>query len=441
MMEILLNPAMLDIYIVAVLAALSCSIVGVHLTLRNRAMLGDAIAHGVVPGLIIGFIFTGSREVAPMFTGAVIAALFLSLVAEWLRDRAEMDGGAALGVVFTTLFSGGIILIEMYTREIDLDPSCVLHGLIEFTHFQRMDVFGYSLPRSIVSISLALLLNLTALLIFWKEWKICAFDPVLARSMGLPVRTLERGLLILVAITAVSCFEAVGSILVVAMIAVPPTIAGILCDRFGAMMLVSGLTGVISALLGTFAAIHFVDTNVPGMIAVTAGVLLLVCVIFAPNRGVIPVASRLLLWRLRVAREDLLADALQLANTGEKLASPGLVSISGFAYLQLGLMGFIRNGIPQGRGKRIAKTLLRKRSLWQRFAAERLGLPPDHLEEPAHRIEHHLDESLMVMLEDEDVTSSQQHHPPEKIHNSDESDPSVDFLDADGSGQLPTDRK
>jgi len=283
MMEILLNPAMLDIYIVAILAALSCSIIGVHLTLRNRAMLGDAIAHGVVPGLILGFIFTGSREVFPMFTGAVIAALFLSLLAEWLRDRAEMDGGAALGVVFTTLFSGGIILIEMYTREIDLDASCVLHGLIEFTHFQRMDLFGISVPRSIVSISIALFINLSALLIFWKEWKICAFDPILARSMGLPVRTMERGLLIMVAVTTVSCFEAVGSILVVAMIAVPPTIAGILCDRFGTMMLVSGLAGVISAMIGTFSAIHFVDSNVPGMIAVTSGGLLFLTVIFAPH--------------------------------------------------------------------------------------------------------------------------------------------------------------
>ncbi|OUU25857.1 MAG: hypothetical protein CBC13_01340 [Planctomycetia bacterium TMED53] len=408
MMEILLNPAMLDIYIVAILAALSCSIIGVHLTLRNRAMLGDAIAHGVVPGLILGFIFTGSREVFPMFTGAVIAALFLSLLAEWLRDRAEMDGGAALGVVFTTLFSGGIILIEMYTREIDLDASCVLHGLIEFTHFQRMDLFGISVPRSIVSISIALFINLSALLIFWKEWKICAFDPILARSMGLPVRTMERGLLIMVAVTTVSCFEAVGSILVVAMIAVPPTIAGILCDRFGTMMLVSGLAGVISAMIGTFSAIHFVDSNVPGMIAVTSGGLLFLTVIFAPHRGVLPVATRLFMWRLRVAREDLLAESLQLSNSGGKFVSPGLWSLSGFAFLQLGFMGYLRNGTPKGRGERIAVTLLRKRGLWQRFAADRLGLPADHLEEPAHRIEHHLDEALMVMLEHEENLSSPQ---------------------------------
>lgn len=395
---------MLDILLVAILAAVTCSIVGVHLTLRNRAMLGDAIAHGVVPGLILGFIFTGSREVAPMFIGAVIAALILSLIADWLKERAEMDGGAALGVVFTTLFSGGIILIELYTREIDLDASCVLHGLIEFTHFQRMELFGWSLPRSIVTISIALLLNLGALLLFWKEWKVCAFDPSLARSTGLPVQLLERGLLVLVAITAVSCFEAVGSILVVAMIAVPPTIAGILCDRFGSMIAVSALTGLISAVAGTLSAVYVVDSNVPGMIALTSGLLLGIAVLLAPQRGILPVAFRLYMWRVRVAREDLLADSLQLSESDERLTTPNLISTTGFAWIQLVIVGFIRDGKPRGKGKRIAKTLLRKRSLWQRFASERLGLPPDHLEGPAHRIEHHLDESLMVMLEEEERT-------------------------------------
>ena len=181
MMQIFLDPAMFEILLVACLATVSCSMVGVHLTLRNRAMLGDAIAHGVVPGLVLGFIFTGSRDVAPMFIGAMVSALLLSFLAEWLRDRAEVDGGAALGVVFTTLFALGIVLIEMFTREVDLDANCVLYGLIEFTHFQRIEIVGISLPRSLVSVSAALLINIIAMLLCWKEWKVCAFDPALAR--------------------------------------------------------------------------------------------------------------------------------------------------------------------------------------------------------------------------------------------------------------------
>ena len=116
-------------------------------------------------------------------------------------------------------------------------------------------------------------------------------------------------------------------------------------------------------------------------------------------------ALRLFFWRLRVAREDLLADALQLSENGTRMRAPATLSLSGLAWIQLLLSGFIRRGIPRGKGERIAKTLLRKRGLWQRFAAEGLGLPADHLEDPAHRIEHHLDESLMVMLEDEEGKS------------------------------------
>ena len=127
-------------------------------------------------------------------------------------------------------------------------------------------------------------------------------------------------------------------------------------------------------------------------------------VLLAPQRGILPVAFRLYMWRLRVAREDLLADSLQLSESDERLTTPNLISTTGFAWIQLVIVGFIRDGKPRGKGKRIAKTLLRKRSLWQRFASERLGLPPDHLEGPAHRIEHHLDESLMVMLEEEEQT-------------------------------------
>ena len=405
MMQIFLDPAMFEILLVACLATVSCSMVGVHLTLRNRAMLGDAIAHGVVPGLVLGFIFTGSRDVAPMFIGAMVSALLLSFLAEWLRDRAEVDGGAALGVVFTTLFALGIVLIEMFTREVDLDANCVLYGLIEFTHFQRIEIVGISLPRSLVSVSAALLINIIAMLLCWKEWKVCAFDPALARSMRLPVKALERSLLMLVALTAVSCFEAVGSILVVAMIAVPATIAGILCNQFGYMMIVSCIVGLLSAFFGTYSAIYIIDTNVPGMIAVTAGGFLFLAVFLAPSRGILPVALRMVTWRLRVAKEDLLADSLELSKKGNQFHAPAFFSISGLAHLQLVIFGQLRSGRPVGRGERIAKTLLRKRSLWQRFAADRLGLPSDHLESPAHRIEHHLDESLMKLLEEGDESA------------------------------------
>ncbi|MEE2890269.1 MAG: metal ABC transporter permease [Planctomycetota bacterium] len=387
-----------EILSVAACASVACGIIGPQLILRRRAMLGDAISHGVLPGLVLGFVISGSRGLFPMMVGALIAALLVSFLAEWLRDRAGLDGGAALGVVFTSLFAIGIILVEIFARDVDLDPGCVLHGMVELAPLDQVVWFGRSIPRSLVPVVIALILNLFVTLLLWKEWKICAFDPTLARSTGLPVKTLEQGLLALVAITSVACFEAVGSVLVIAMLAVPATIAHLLCNRMGSMVIVSMLAGFLSAFIGTISA-EQLNTNVPGMMATSSGFLLMGAVLLAPGRGVIPSSVRKLRWNLRVTMEDLLAEAQLCADSSRSVPTARLFSFRHLVTSLLEIRGFIRGGKPRGDGKRIARALLEKRGLWRRFAAERLGLAPDHLDDPAHRIEHHLDEDLTRKIE------------------------------------------
>jgi manganese/zinc/iron transport system permease protein len=394
----LLSPEGWEILSVAACASAACGILGPQLVLRRRAMLGDAISHGILPGLVLGFVISGSRDLFPMMVGALIAALLVSFLAEWLRDRAGLDGGSALGVVFTSLFAIGIILVEIFARDVDLDPGCVLHGMVELAPLDQVELFGRSVPRSLVPVLIALILNLAATLLLWKEWKICAFDPTLARSTGLPVQTLEQGLLALVAVTSVACFEAVGSVLVIAMLAVPATIAHVLCNRMGSMVIVSTLAGLLSAVIGTISA-EQLNTNVPGMMATSSGFLLMGAVLLGPGRGVIPRFVRRLRWNLQVAMEDLLAEAQLCAENCHPAPTSQFFSFRGLATSLLQIRGFMRAGKPRGDGRRIARALLEKRGLWRRFAAERLGLAPDHLDDPAHRIEHHLDEDLTRKIE------------------------------------------
>lgn len=394
----LLSPEGWEILSVAACAALACGVIGPQLILRRRAMLGDAIAHGVLPGLVLGFVFSGSRDLFPMMVGALIAALLVSFLAEWLRDRAGLDGGAALGVVFTSLFAFGIILVEIFARNVDLDPACVLHGMVELAPLDQIKWLGWSIPRSLVPVLIALALNLSVTFLLWKEWKVCAFDPALARSTGLPVRVIEQGLLALVAVTSVACFEAVGSVLVIAMLAVPATIAHLLCNRMGSMLMVSMAAGLLSAFIGTISA-EQLDTNVPGMMATTSGFLLMGAVLLAPGRGVIPRSIRRFRWSLRVAMEDLLAEAQLCVEKSRPAPERRFFSIGGFAASLLEIRGFLKAGKPRGHGLRIARALLKKRGLWRRFAAERLGLAPDHLDDPAHRIEHLLDEDMTRKIE------------------------------------------
>ncbi len=412
MIDSILSPVGWQILSVAACAAGACGILGAQLVLRRKAMLGDAIAHGVLPGLVIGFVLSGSRDLLPMIVGALVAAIVVSTVAEWLRDRAGVDAGAALGVVFTSLFALGIILVEIFARDVDLDPGCVLYGMVELAPIHQVEWFGQSLPRSLTPVLGAFLINIFASLLFWKEWKLCAFDPELARASRLPFRKLEQGLLVLVAITSVACFEAVGSILVIAMLAVPATIAHLLCNRMSTMVIVSTLAGILSAVLGTIGAERF-NTGVPGMMASSSGLLLMGAILLAPSRGLIPATARRLFWALRVEMEDILAESYLLSGGEGDIdtaaeqkddlgAAPGTVSsrlLRGIAAVLLGLRGYLRAGVPVGRGKRIARALLKKRGLWRRFAAERLGLASDHLDDPAHRIEHHLDDEFTRRIE------------------------------------------
>jgi manganese/zinc/iron transport system permease protein len=292
----------------------------------------------------------------------------------------------------------GIVLIEIFARDVDLDPSCVLHGMVELAPLDQVAWFGYSVPRALAPVAVAFLLNLAITAALWKEWKVCAFDPALAKSTGLPVRILEQGLLALVAITSVACFEAVGSVMVIAMLAVPATIAHLLCQRMGPMVTVSLLTGLLSAFFGTYSA-EKLDANVPGMMATSSGFLLMGAMLLAPKRGVVPCAIRRFRWSLRVVMEDLLVEAYIYTEKSRPTPTPRFFSFRRFAISLLEIRGFLRFGQPRGQGKRIARALLKKRGLWRRFAAERLGLAPDHLDDPAHRIEHHLDEDLSRKLE------------------------------------------
>ena len=217
----------LDGWIVAagVLSAVACALVGNFLVLRRMSMLGDAISHAVLPGLAAAFLITGSRDSLGMFLGAAVVGVLTAVLTEWIRGFGKVDEGAAMGVVFTGLFALGLIMIVQAADRVDLDPSCVLYGAIEATPLDRINVFGYDVPRVVVTLSAVLVVNLLAVVLFFKELKISAFDPALAKSLGINATLMHYLLMTLVAVTAVASFESVGNILVVAMFVVPPAAA------------------------------------------------------------------------------------------------------------------------------------------------------------------------------------------------------------------------
>ncbi len=290
----------IDSWIVAtgILCAMACAVLGNFLVLRHMSMMGDAISHAVLPGLAIAFLVTGSRASFSMFLGAAIVGALTAVFTQWVSQFGNVDRGASMGIVFTTMFALGLLLIVQAADRVDLDPGCVLYGAIELTPLDvafRVKLGGVVLdvPRAFVILAVVFMLNVGFVILLFKELRLSSFDPALATTLGFHSGTLHYLLMTMVAITTVASFEAVGSIIVIAMLVVPAATAHLLTDRLSTMVILSAIIAAVCAGLGHLAAITlprligFEDTSTSGMMAVVAGVLFGLTVVFAPRYGLI----------------------------------------------------------------------------------------------------------------------------------------------------------
>lgn len=249
------------IVVTGALIAMACALPGLFLILNRESMLGDAISHAVLPGIAVAFLVTSSREPFSLLAGAVLAGMFTGVFTQLIRKYGRVEEGAALGVVFCSLFALGLILIRVAADRVHLDPSCVLYGSLE------MAVLEFSPPRdslwfdwrSIPGITLVsglmLLANLFLTVLFFKELRVAAFDPAFASAAGFNAEVLRTGLSVVTAVTTVAAFESVGSILVIAMLIVPPATALLLSRRLGVVLGVTLLIAAGSAVAGHAAAV------------------------------------------------------------------------------------------------------------------------------------------------------------------------------------------
>ncbi|MEM9081334.1 MAG: metal ABC transporter permease [Verrucomicrobiota bacterium] len=269
------------IAITGALIAAACALPGCFLVLRKMSMMGDAISHAVLPGLAIAFLLTGTRASLPMFLAAAATGVLTAVFTQWIAKFGNVDRGAAMGIVFTTLFAVGLLLIVQAADHVELDPGCVLYGAIEFIPLDTISLGTLAIPRATLVSSGVLLLNLILIIAFFKEFRLSAFDPNLADTLGFNSQFLHYLLMTMVAVTTVAAFEAVGSIIVIAMLIVPPATALLLTRRLVPVLLLATLFAIASAVLGHWSAIaipaafNLPSTNTSGMIATAAGFLFL----------------------------------------------------------------------------------------------------------------------------------------------------------------------
>ncbi len=289
----------LDTWIVVIgsLCAVACAVPGAFLVLRGQSMMGDAISHAVLPGLAVAYLLTGDRSSLPMFIGAAAVGVLTAVFSQLVSSFGRVDRGAALGVVFTTLFALGLLLIVRAADHVDLDPGCVLYGAIEWTPTDLVDwwwapAWMQRLPRAAVVLAVVAAMNLAVTVLLFKEMRIASFDPALARTVGIPAGVLHYVLMTLVAVTTVASFEAVGSIIVIALLIVPGATAQLLSDRLATVLVIAVAVGVASVGLGHVGAVLLDEQAgrsvvTSGAIATALGAVFTLAWVLGPRHGLL----------------------------------------------------------------------------------------------------------------------------------------------------------
>ncbi len=284
---------MMDFWIIltAVLVASACSILGCFLILRRMALVGDAISHAVLPGIAIAFLMSGTRDSMWMLLGATAFGLLTVFLIQTLQTSG-LQSDASIGIVFTALFAVGVLLISLNAQHIDLDLDCVLFGEIAYVPWDTWTLGGTDMgPRAVWMLGITLTVILLLLGLFYKQFKICAFDPAMAVACGIPVLLFHYLLMGMVSMTAVSSFESVGAILVVGMLIIPAATAYLLTNRLGVMIGLSVAVGIVSAVTGYLIS-YALDASIAGCIVSVAGILFILALILAPKNGLIARLAR-----------------------------------------------------------------------------------------------------------------------------------------------------
>ncbi|WP_044256424.1 metal ABC transporter permease [Rhodopirellula sp. SWK7] len=449
----------LDGWIVAagMLCAVASSLLGCFLLLRRMSLLGDAISHAVLPGLAGAFLISGSRSSIWMFVGAVIVGVLTALLSDFIHNRGQVDEGASMGVVFTTLFASGLLMIVVAADRVDLDPGCVLYGAIEQTPLDKWDFpwLGIAVPRVVVVLSIVTLVNALFVGLFFKELKISTFDAALATASGFSASLIHYALMTLVAVTAVACFESVGNILVVAMLIVPPATAYLLTNRLRTMVILSCLIAAVSAWGGHVMAIvipswfGFRSTTTAGMMSVAAGCAFMLAFLFAPNQGLLPrlVRQQWLRWSILAddvltllyrieesARDGVSHSASAGGSTFAVTAMPLTQTVPWVAETLLtnrfAVKWAIRYLSWRGRvepakanepgsesaesseaasvlpkltavGRREAETIVRSHRLWEQYLVTKVDVAEERLHAKADRFEHFTDREMQEQLDEQ----------------------------------------
>lgn len=272
LVELLLDPLqygfMVRALAVAVVAAVVCAVLSCWLVLIGWSLMGDAVSHAVLPGVVLAYVVG-----APFAIGALIFGLIAVALIGLIRNTSRVKEDAAIGIVFTTLFAFGLVLISVTPSQTDLN------------HIIFGNLLGVS-SSDLLQVAILGALALSILLIKRRDLTLFAFDPIHANAIGLSPKRLGALLLGVLALTSVVALQAVGVVLVVAMLIIPGATAYLLTDKFSRMLVIAPVVSAVCAIAGIYVS-YYLDTASGGMVVMTQGIVFALVYLFSPSQGVI----------------------------------------------------------------------------------------------------------------------------------------------------------
>lgn len=273
---------MIEVLIVLILAALATGLLGVFLLLKKEVMTTDALSHTIILGIVIAFFFTEDTRSPLLILGASLVGVVTVMLIQWIQKIKLIKGDAAIGIVFTSLFALAIILISRFLDHIHLDIDIVLVGEVLFAPFNRMEFFGLDLPVAVVQLSILVVVNLLFIILFYNPLKITTFDGTFAVTAGIYSLVLYYTLMVLVSLTAVTAFDAVGAILVISFFVAPAVTAYLLVNKLSHMLFVTIGIALFNSVVGFFIG-YYTDVTISGMTASVAFVTFTIVFLFNKN--------------------------------------------------------------------------------------------------------------------------------------------------------------
>jgi manganese/zinc/iron transport system permease protein len=413
----------------AVLLGVTCGLLGCFIVLRRQSLLGDAIGHSVLPGVCVGFLFAGTKSTPALLVGAMISGLIATALIALLQRTTHLKAGECMGAVFTGFYALGIVLLKAI-QNLSRDPNSFLarnlvraglslpsSGQAGLEKFLFGQVVGVS-PQDVALMAVVAGIVVLGVILFWRKLAVSTFDEGFAHSIGLPVRSIHYLLTALVTIAIVISIQAVGVVLVAAMLVTPAATAYLLTDRLHRMALLSCGFGAAAGVLGAFFSLFGDDLPTGAFMVLGASTLFAAAFLLAPRHGLLPRWLRVAARRRTTQAENLLSTMYRMmeARAGGVGADRrfGLHEVAAARHESTAQVKHLwrvarrRGWVEPARqdpmvltddGMENARRVVRNHRLWELFLTQEANLAHDHVHADAEYIEHVLSKDVLERLE------------------------------------------